>query len=408
MRVSTVVTRRWLQAGVPVVLLALCGCQAAAPKATGPLLFFPSPPEKPRVQFLTWATGANEVEPGKGKFEDFVLGQQPVQTRAINKPYGIAVRDGAVYVCDTKGLCITKLDFKQKTYSVFGDQGLGRLRKPLNIVIDQAGNKFVVDSVRKQIVVFGPTDQYATAFNVPEPCRPVDVAVSGEELFVLDNDDTCEVVVLDRTSGAVLRKFGGPGTGPGQFRIPNSIGVSGDGHVYVSDTHNFRIQKLTRDGKPVAQVGIPGYRLGQFGRPRGIRVGPDGVVYVVDGATELVQMFDAENQSLMRFGGPGDMAGAMILPATLAIDTTSIPYFKDYIHRDFNVKYLIFVTNQYGSRLVNVYAFGEFPEGYQISESQVAKLPPMAPRETEVPGEGGRAEAPEPNPQPATQPAGHR
>lgn len=365
----------------------MAGC-AAAPSNETPLVLFPAPPERPRVQFLMWASGADQVEPSKGSFESFVLGEEPVVQRAINKPYGVAARDGVVYVCDTKGLSLCRLDFKNKTYGVIGVSGPGRLRKPINMVMDALGYKFVVDVDRKQVVVFSPDDKYATAFDVPEPCHPVDVAVYENELFVLDNDDTPQIVVLDRTNGNVLRTFGGAGGEPGQFKIPNSLCVGPDGSLYVSDTHNWRIQKLTRQGESVWVKGEPGYQLGQFGRPRGLRVGPDGILYVVDGATEIVQMFDSQGRTLMRFGGPGDVPGALNLPSTLAIDSTSIPYFKPYVHKDFRVDYLLFVASQYGDHLVNVYAFGSFPEGYKLSESRIATLPPTPMSEGIGPAEG--------------------
>jgi len=378
--------------------VSLCGCESA-PGRGQPLLFFPAPPARPRVQFLTWASGADQVEPARGTFAQFVLGDEPVVERAINKPYGIAARDGVVYVCDTKGLALCRLDFKKQTYGVLGVQGPGRLRKPLNVAIDPLGYKFVVDSERKQVVVFDPQDRYATAFDVPAPAHPVDVAVHGNELYVLDNDDTCQIVVLDRTDGKVLRTFGGPGGEPGQFKIPNSLAVGPDGSVYVCDTHNWRIQKLTREGQPVWVRGTPGYTLGRFGRPRGLRVGPDGIIYVADGATEIVQMFDPEGQVLMRFGGPGNVPGALGLPATVALDATSVPYFQKYVHPDFRVQYLVFVTSQYGAHLVSVYAFGSFPEGYVLQESQITRLPEVSPEEGIGPVEGLPSTAP------ATQPA---
>lgn len=352
----------------------LGGCRSA-PKPDKALLLFPPPPARPRIQFLTWASSADEVEPPRSTFEDFILGDEPRRRRAINKPYGIAARDGVVYVCDTKGLAICRLDFKNKTYSVIGTRGPGRLRKPINIAIDPLGYKFVVDPVRKQVVVFGPDDRYVTAFDVPEPCHPVDVAIYKNELYVLDNDETCQIVVLDRTTGKVLRTLGGPGGEPGQFKIPNSLAIGAEGYLYVCDTHNWRIQKLSRDGKPIWVRGTWGRRLGQFGRPRGIRVGPNGIIYVVDGATEIVQMFNSEGQVLMRFAGPGNVPGALVLPSTLAIDATSLEYFKQYIHKDFRAEYLLFVVSQYGQHLVNVYAFGSFPEGYKLAESQIARLP---------------------------------
>ncbi len=373
----TMIAARRYQYFLPVVLAAVLanpGCRTATqPKPE--LVLYPAPPASPRVQFLTWASGAEQIEPQQGAFEDFVLGEEPQANRRLNKPYGIAARDGVVYVCDTKGLCIARMDFKNGKYSVFGVRGPGRLKKPINIAIDPLGYKFVADTNRKQIVIYGPDDGYVNAFDVPEPCHPVDVALHGNELYVLDNDTKCRIIVMDRTTGDVLRTFGAPGGEPAQFKIPNSLCVDAEGYVYVSDTHNWRVQKLTSRGESVWVKGVPGYLLGQFGRPRGIRVADDGLIYVVDGATEIVQMFDADGQTLMRFGGPGDIPGALGLPTTVAIDKSSVPYFRKYMHPDFKPEYLIFVASQFGAHLVNVYAFGAFPDGYTISELNVAPLP---------------------------------
>ncbi len=359
------------------MLLGMVGCQTVE-KTDKEWLFFPAPPENPRIQFLTWASGAEQVEPTRDSFESFVLGDEPTAARHLVKPYGVAAFEGVVYVCDTKALAIVRLDFKEQRYSIFGDRGPGRLRKPINIVIDPLGYKFVADPVRKQIVAFGPDDKYVTAYDIPEPCRPVDVAVFENELFVLDNDQTCQIVVLDRKSGKVLRTIGKPGGEPGEFKIPNSIDLDSEGNIYISDTHNWRVQKLSPQGEPIWSKGTPGYMLGQFGRPRGIRVGPDNIVYVVDGATEIVQMFNSDGDRLMRFGGPGNVPGALGLPASVAIDKTSIKYFKKYLHKDFTPESLIFVASQYGQYLINVYAFGSFPEGYDYGASNMRELPSSA------------------------------
>ncbi len=359
----------------PAVVL-LVGCRSARISET-PLVFFPAPPAEPRIQFLTWASGAEEVEPQRDGFESFILGEELRGGRRINKPYGIAVRDGVAYVADTKGLCLCRLDFKNGTYGKIGVRGPGRLRKPINVAIDSLGFKFVVDAERKQVVVFDPQDQYTTAFDIPEPSRPVDLAIYKNELFVLDNDDSPEILVLDRSTGKIRRRFGAAGGEPGQFKIPNSLCVDQSGFLYVSDTHNWRIQKLTRNGEPVWVKGTPGYQLGQFGRPRGIRVDPDGIIYLVDGATEIVQMFDADGQTLMRFGGPGDAPGALGLPSMLAIDRTSIPYFRKYVHEKFTVKQILFVVSQYGRRLINVYAMGAFPKGFKLTESELGTIPAL-------------------------------
>ena len=376
---TTSATQRRTSAISGLLLLTLASACASTAPTDGEQqpLFFPLPPAAPRVQYLTWASGSDQVVGQKGALRSFALGANTGEEQRITKPYGLAVRDGVVYVCDTKFPSIARMDFKEHTYSLIGADGPGRLRKPINIAIDSLGYKFVADILRKQIIVFGPDDKFAAALDLPENCHAVDLAVRGNELFVLDNDDTPGVIVMDRTNGTVLRSFGSLGQEPGQFHVPNSLCIDPDGFIYISDTLNYRVQKLTPEGEPIWERGNAGYQLGQFGRPRGIRCGPDGVVYVVEGAMQLVQMYNGEGDVLMRFGGPGTIPGSMVLPATIAIDKTSIPVFEQYIHDEFQVEYLLFVTNQYGERLVNVYAFGAFPEGYRLDETGIATLAPL-------------------------------
>ena len=362
----------------------VASCASASPTEEQPQLFFPLPPEKPRIQYLTFASGSKEVVQQKRGLAAFALGEDTSAYHTISKPYGVAVRDGVIYVCDTKRPSIARIDFKERTYGLFGTRGGGALRKPINIAIDPLGYKFVTDTVRRQIVVFGPDDSFVKAFDLPAACNAVDLAIFGGEIFVLDNDDTCQVLVLDRVSGEELRSFGSQGQEPGEFFKPSSLSLDTEGNIYVADTLNNRIQKLSPTGEPIWQRGGAGYRLGQFGRPRGIRVGPDGVVYVVESAMQLVQMFDSEGNTLMRFGGPGNIPGAMVLPATLAVDASSIPYFEEFAHPDFEVEYLLFVTNQFGPHLVNVYAFGGFPEGYRLGEGEIATLAPLEGLEEEI------------------------
>lgn len=364
----------WLLLLLAILALPSCQSNGANPQDR-PLLFFPPPPAASRVQFLTSFQGSKDVVEARSSFELFALGGDPDAPKAIEKPYGVAARDGVVYVCDTRKLNLTRVDFKKRTFTVLGTEGPGRLLKPINVVLDSLGYKFVVDPVRKQIVVFDPDDRFAAAYDVPPPCRPVDLALFENEIYVLDNDKTCQIVVMERKTGKVLRTFGGPGTEPGQFHYASSLCIDAEGFVYVSDTLNFRIQKLTREGKPVWVRGGAGHYLEQFGRPRGIRAGPDGRVFVVDAAMQLVKLYEASGTLRMRFGGPGNTPGGMVLPASVAIDRSSLPFFRKYIHRDFRAEYLIFVANQFGSHLVSVYAFGSFPEGYRLREHEIAELP---------------------------------
>lgn len=56
-------------------------------------------------------------------------------------------------------------------------------------------------------------------------------------------------------AGTSLSHFGGPGSRPGRFLQPSGIGVGRQGAVWVVDSGNDRIQKLTAAGRPLAQLG---------------------------------------------------------------------------------------------------------------------------------------------------------
>lgn len=75
---------------------------------------------------------------------------------------------------------------------------------------------------------------------------PFQAAPHGDRLFASDIKRN-RIVVLNRR-GEIEREMGRVGSGPGQLIRPESIGVSGDGTVYVYDAYNDRIQSLGADG----------------------------------------------------------------------------------------------------------------------------------------------------------------
>ena len=61
--------------------------------------------------------------------------------------------------------------------------------------------------------------------------------------------------------------------------------------VYVTDTWNNRIEIFDADGKFIRTFGKAGDGPGYFARPKGIAVDGDGHVWVADGIQERVQVF---------------------------------------------------------------------------------------------------------------------
>ena len=348
------------------IALALGGCYDPVSRGpSGPPVFYPRPPDAPRVQFLTAINTSRDIARERTGFGKLFLGAVDAfaESDALKQPYGVATWQGKVYVADRTGGDVKVFDLKQNRYSLLSGRS-GVMAEPTNLCIDRDGYKFIVESMRKMIHVFDPADAYLTTFRVKDG-RPGGVAVVGKELFVTDVTGD-RILVLDRSTGKEIRTFGTKGKGPGQFLMPNAIAADGNGYLYVSDQMNCRFQKLDTSGKPLLAAGEPGDSYGAFARPRGIAVGPDGVVYVVESEFEIVQMFSQEGKVLMGLGNFHARPGFLELPAGVAVDKTCLPYFQKYIDPRFEPEYLVFVVSQVGATRVGVYAFGNFKEGAEL------------------------------------------
>ena len=223
-----------------------------------------------------------------------------------------------------------------------------------------SGNIYVADAERREVIVFDKDLNYKGKFGTAAELKPTDVFWYDNRVFV-SNMIGHRIEVYDDSSYTHL--FNLPDTSykhgdVGYINAPTNIFVQKD-TLYVSDFGAFRIKKYTLDGAFADTVGSYGRSLGQFARPKGIAVDRDDILYVVDAGFENVQMFNSAGQLLMYFGGPYAGPGDMYLPAKVSIDYDNLEYFQEYVDDRFDLKYLIFVTNQYGPDKINVYGYVE-------------------------------------------------
>lgn len=356
------------------ILLIFSSCATAPPPVKEPTVFYPDPPNPPRIQFLKTFSGSSDLERPKSAFLGFILGRKdPIIV--LDKPFGIAGAQGKIYVCDTNNTVFV-LDLAKNTFRALPDavQGIGKVIQPLNISVDKKGNKYVTDPVRSQVIMYDKDDLYVKAFGPIEGWKPVDAAAFEGLLYVVDRK-SAEIKIFDIASGAFRNSIGQKGDEASRLGVPTNIAIDNDGYLSVADTGRFQIVKLDRDGNFRGTTGTLGRTPGSFARPRGIAIDRKNRMYVADASFSNVQVFDQNSQLLLWFGKPGQGPGDLVLPAKVAIDYDDVKYFQQYADPNFQIEYLILVTSQFSPRRVNVYGFGtEKGQAYKTNEQLLKEL----------------------------------
>ncbi len=341
-------------------LALAAGCAAPAPKKPREFVFYPPPPNPPRIQYLTSFSAESELGQ-RSRFSELIVGEQRYQ-RPIWKPYGITATAGKLYICDTqpKNLCI--VDLAKRRISYFKPEGQGMFKMPINVAVDAEGNRYVTDTVRGQVLIYDKNGALIEAMGGAPQTKPCGVAVAGDRLYVTDMTNQCVRVYNWRTRELLLTLPRDRSDPKSRLFQPTNVAVDSQGRIYVSDSTGFAVHIFDAEGNHLRSIGELGLTPGRFALPKGIAVDREGRFYVVDAATGVVQLFDNEGRVLMFFGEPqAGAAGALVLPAGIAVDYENVSRFESFVAPNHKIEYLIYVTNQAGPRRVSVYGFLKSP-----------------------------------------------
>ena len=88
-------------------------------------IFYPLPPDVPKLQFLNKYTSSLDVATKSKGFRSFVFGGEENEDQVVQKPYGLAMYDGAIYVVDTRGNGYGVFDLKNNTSRLIRPSGAG-------------------------------------------------------------------------------------------------------------------------------------------------------------------------------------------------------------------------------------------------------------------------------------------
>ncbi len=126
--------------------------------------------------------------------------------------------------------------------------------------------------------------------------------------------------------------WGSPGTGPGQFRDPTGIAVSGQGEVFVSDARNARIQVFDAQGRFRRAFGTKGGGPGELGRPMNLAIAGD-LLYVADYWNDRIAVFTLQGEPVRTIGRPGNGPGELSAPGGVAVAASGDLFIADFYNQ---------------------------------------------------------------------------
>ena len=206
------------------------------------------------------------------------------------------------------------------------DGGLSQFNLPMAVISDGQGGFIVADTFNNLIrhisgdgtvttasgaITDIAADSFPAGSYIDGPMgeagfwRPVSLALPfGGGLFIADSQNNAIRVI---TNGDVFTVAGGIGAGyasggPDEvmFDMPGAIAMHPDGYLYVADTSNHVIRRISPEGYTVTvagQGGVPGYYNGPaeyalFYGPMGLAISPDGRIFVADTGNHLIRVIE--------------------------------------------------------------------------------------------------------------------
>ncbi len=206
--------------------------------------------------------------------------------------------------------------------SADGDSTSARFRFPTSMGIDGAGNLYLVDGSGTVLRKVSPSGTTTTLLSSLGGVQSVAVTPAG----VVYLADMTAHVIRRLTTDGTLTVFAGTagssgianGTGAAaRFNGPNGMAVDASGTLYVSDTNNHTIRKITSAGVVTTVAGLPGVAgnvdgpasLARFYSPGGIVVDSTGTLIVADRNNYTLRKISSSGEVSTLAGSPNSYYG---------------------------------------------------------------------------------------------------
>jgi len=202
---------------------------------------------------------------------------------------------------------------------------------PRAVAVDGDGRIFVVDK-NARIQRFDGAGRAHASWQTPESAvgKPTGLGVGPNgHLFVADTH-YYRVLEYDG-SGREVNRFGRYGGGPGEFCYLTDVLVDSEGAIYVSEYGiEDRIQKFSPQGEFLFAWGSRGSDPGQFKRPASMAWDREGDILVADACNHRIQRFAPDGRYIDEIGSLGSNPGQLKYPYDVAVDAAGNIYVCEY------------------------------------------------------------------------------
>jgi sugar lactone lactonase YvrE len=259
-------------------------------------------------------------------------------------PSGLAFGpDGNLYVADSSNHCIRKVTLAGVVTTIAGNQGVNGyadgtgtdalFNGPWALTVDASGDIYVADLYNQRIRKVTPAGVVTTVAGSgvagfadgtgtdAQFFYPYDVAVNASgDIYVAEQASS---LIRKISPAGVVTTFAGStygganGTGTdATFAYPQGLAVDASGNIYVADTSNHSIRKITPEGVVTRLAGsdvvggTPAYADGtgtdaKFSYPTGLTVAANGDIYVADSGNSLIRKVTPGGVVSRFVGSPG-------------------------------------------------------------------------------------------------------
>lgn len=330
--------------GLVLLCLALLGaCAPQGGTSVRPRIVWPVAPYESRIEYVGVFRTEKDLQPFSEweRFLDHLLSR--TSAFRFQRPFGVAVdKRGTVLIGDAQAANVRRFDFSARRVEWFAP-GFA-FRRPMGLAVDGRGDVYVADGGRGVVLVFDESGRYLRSIGQDCLQNPSYLAInrSLQRLYVADG--TNQTILVFSCSGEFLFEFGGAGSAPGRFAVPQGVAIDEAGRIFVADMLNARIQVFTADGSYLYAFGVQGAEYWNFENPRGLCLTSDGLLHIVDFRKGLLLGYTREGEFVYALGKDGQRTShplAFSTPIALAEDAQGRLYIIDQLNKRISVWQLL-------------------------------------------------------------------